>query len=209
MKTKGEVVGLWFRDNIGFLVIFLTCGAYLLYGLVSIDETGKTVAQIVGDTAVAFLMGYSINRLFEKQGLMSGNKDDRVRGTDKLHSETVMGIADIIDQFDDYAKEKNASAIKIARVSVLLDEGLKYDTYFDQDGGFIESSMPDCVAWFKKKTETQKRNRIIRATIKQALKVKITPLSSNSVTSEGGKHLDPYNFGPTVKQYLTKSALGD
>jgi len=51
---------------------------YILYGLLTVDETGKTIAQILQDGAIAFVFSFSLSQLFMQNGLNAGDKNEKV-----------------------------------------------------------------------------------------------------------------------------------
>lgn len=192
-------------NNLGFILVTLTVLIYLFYGLVKLDETGKTAGQIVIDSAVAWVVGFTIGRMLEYQGFLLGENNDSVRRTRELHGKTTMDISPYIEYLDFWCQEQNELALKVGRSQILSDAGLKYDYFFRKDGTIIDEHL------FIPQSDVdviEKRNVAKRKAIDKAINCKITPLSTNSLTtSYASKTYDPYNFGITKAEYTMRSAI--
>lgn len=194
------------RQNIGYFVIVVVAVVYICTAFITIDETGKSVGQIIADTAIVFFLGLFINRIFDLQGMMNGDKDERVQKALEVHGETVLKISPYLDKLDDWCEVKNAENLKLQRTKILSSDGLKYSDYFNDDGSAKEI-MPDEA---KLKDKNFRKNELLRLhCFHKALRLKLTPLTAGSLTSEGNKHSDPYNFGLTKQQYETRASLRD
>ena len=202
-KTKN-----YLKQNLGYFVIALACIIYVARGIITISETGKTVLEILVDGALALFFGIFINIVFELQGMMSGDRDDRVLNTIRKHGDIVDTISPYIDKLDEWCEKKNKEALKLARIRMLSSHGLKYDDYFDEDGVAKEFKINKTKLESTNKEERQQEKDRIRC-FKNACKIKLTLLTTNSLTSEGGRDYDPYYLGQTKKQYKTRTAMTD
>ena len=146
----GEKTKDFIKQNIGYIVVFLTCAVYIASAIAVIDETGKTIRSIIADGAISFFLGMFITRAFDLQGLISGDADERVRNTISLHGTTVEKISPYIDKLDDWCNEQNRIAYKSVRTKILARAGLKYNDCFDSDG----SALP--LEFKQKKSKTTK-----------------------------------------------------
>lgn len=191
--------------NLGFILVTVTVVIYLFYGWVTLDETGKTLERIILDSVIAWVVGFSIARMLEYQGFLIGDKNESVKNTKELHGKTTEDISPDIECLDDWCEEQNALALKTARTSILSEAGLKYDGYFRKDGTVIDENLETPKSKIK---VVEERNKKKRAAVRRALDCKITPLSTNSLTtSYGSKKYDPYDFGMTKSEYTAKSTL--
>ena len=138
--------------------------------------------------------------------MMNGDRDERVQNTVKLHGEMVIRISPYIEQLDDWCEMKNREALKIQRTKILASAGMKYDEYFDDDG-VAKNFMPDAEKLKNKLTRADERRRI--RCYRKALKLKLTPLTASTLTSEGGRKQDPYFLGRTKAQYETRTGIMD
>lgn len=198
----GEKTKDFLKQNIGYIVVFLTCAVYIASAIAVIDETGKTIRSIIADGAISFFLGMFITRAFDLQGLISGDADERVRNTISLHGETVTRISPYIDKLDDWCNEQNKIAYKSVRTKILARAGLKYKDCFDSDGAALPVEFKQYTDKTLKKIEKNKRHIYYKA-----VKLKLTPISAGDLTSENGKKDDPFYFGRTKEQYEKQSSI--
>ncbi|MCX4363437.1 MAG: hypothetical protein OSJ74_08665 [Clostridia bacterium] len=201
-----EKIRDFFKQNIGYFIVALVSIVYIATAFITVDETGKTIGEIIADTAVVFFLGLFINRVFDLQGMMNGDRDERVQMAIVTHGETVVKISPYIDRLDEWCKLKNEENLKVQRTRVLASEGMRYEDYFDEDGS-AKDFKPD-EEKLKNKTLRNTEKARIRC-FKKALHLKLTPITAGALTSEGGKKQDPYNFGRTKGQYETQTSVRD
>ncbi len=201
-----EKVKDFFRQNLGYFIVGFVSVVYILTAFLSIDETGKTITQIIADGAISFLLGLFINRIFELQGMMNGDCEERVSATIEEHGKIVMRISPHIDKLDKWCESENDKNYKLQRTKILARVGLKYDECFDENGVAI--------AW--KPNDERLKDRFLRkaelkrvAGFHKAINLKLTALSGGELTSEGGKQDDPYFMGRTKAQYRTQTSISD
>ncbi|MEG2541254.1 MAG: hypothetical protein RSB59_05760 [Clostridia bacterium] len=194
----------FFKNNIGYFIVGFVVIIYVLTAFITIGKTGKTVSQIIADGAVVFFLGFAINRIFDLQGMMNGDRDERVVNTVRLHGEIVTRVAPYIDKLDEWCDVKNKEALRVQRTKILASEGIKYESYFGQDGvaRTYEINKERLKDKFFRKAELRRMRCYYKA-----LKIKLTPLTAGALTSEGGKHQDPYYLGRTKEQYETKTSI--
>jgi hypothetical protein len=220
--------------NVGMLGIVFISLAYTATALITISRNEKTLAQIIVDGVTFLLLGVLVTRLFSLQGIMNGERDDRVMKTVTLHGETVERAEPFIDHLDAWCEVKNAQALKMQRTHILLRNGMKYEDYFDEEGiareyvcrPFIEPMLPEPPAALSGRERDEWRLREL-GKIKQAremhdkqeaarlqfytaaLRVKLTPLSACALTGEMVRREDPFYFGRTKKEYERSSGRQD
>lgn len=190
----------FFRNNIIPIIIAIACLAYIARGLITINETGKTPFEIIGDGALALLFSLFITQMFGEQGFLKGDQNERVVATNKLHGETVDSICGYINLLDEWCDKKNSEALKKSRRKILSREGMKYEDYFDEQGNSREIAFD-----FKNK---EKRKKELKRYIcyRKALRKRITPLTVSSLTSGDDMDDDPYNMGKGRKEYRKYNA---
>ena len=201
-----EKIRDFFKQNIGYFIVALVSIVYIATAFITVDETGKTIGEIIADTAVVFFLGLFINRVFDLQGMMNGDRDERVQMAIVTHGETVVKISPYIDRLDEWCKLKNEENLKVQRTRGLASEGMRYEDYFNEDGS-AKDFIPD-EEKLKNKTLRKTEKARIRC-FKKALHLKLTPITAGALTSEGGKKQDPYNFGRTKGQYETQTSVRD
>lgn len=197
----------FFHRNVGFAAVILTCAAYLATSFIHIDKTGKSIWEILIDGAIVFILSFFINRIFDLQGIMNGERSEIYQNTMRLHGESVMKVSSVLDRLDEWCAKKNAENFRIQRTKILAGEGLRYSDFFDDDGSLREGAFIDLdtVQSRNMKRLYRRRNRCIN----KALHVNLTPLSAGELTSEGAKGDDPYNFGRTKLEYERQMSTYD
>lgn len=200
-----EKVREFFRQNIGYFIVVIVSMVYVLTALISVSSTNKTIVEILADGMIALLLGIFINRVFELQGILNGEMSDKMRETSMLHSKVVMMITPKIDKLTAWCVKKNAENLKIQRIKILSEVGLRYDDFFAPDGAVVS----DFNEKTKFKNDDKKLQKIKKKYLKKAIKLKLTQISASSLTSEGEKESDPYNFGRSKKQFAIQTGTGD
>lgn len=137
MEEKGKFKQ-FVKNNFIYFIIAFACLAYVAYGLIQIETTGKSILEIIGQGVVIFFVGYFISLLFSMQGLLTGDRNPEVIKTNKLHSKCVADIDPRINEMDDWCEEQNVEALQKVRKQILNKEGLRYSDCFDEDGIAME-----------------------------------------------------------------------
>lgn len=201
-----EKVKVFFRQNIGYFVVGLVSIIYIATAFIAIGKTGKTVAEIIADGAIVFALGLFINRVFDLQGMMNADREEKVQATYRLHNETVVKISPYIDRLDKWCGIKNEQNLKVQRTRILATAGMRYDDCFDKNGAVKDFKINE----EKLKNKTLRKDEIKRIRcFRKALRLKLTPMTAGSLTSEGGRAQDPYFFGRTKAQYETQTSVKD
>ena len=192
--------------NIGFLLVALVSALYIVKGLYTLGESGKTVAQIIGDGALSASVGFIIGHLFRQTGINYGNDDIEVVKTKSYHTKLLDCIAPYIDKLDNFCDEESRLTLESIRARILSAGGLSYDECFTPDGTvkIMDIDIPKGIERVERKKYRSKRKAL-----KRALRVKITPLTPESLSVDGSKYKDPYDFGKTQNQYLRHRSGSD
>lgn len=202
----GEKTRDFLKKNIGYMIVGLLSAIYIATSVITMGKTGKTFGEIMADGAIVLFIGVFINRIFDLQGMMNGEREGRVQDTIRMHGEAVVRISPYLDRLDGWCDEKNAEALKMQRTKILAGEGMRYDDYFDEKGGaktFVVNK--DRLKDKFLRGDEIKRLRCFR----KALRLKLTPLTASGLTSEGGKKQDPYYLGRTKSQYERGATISD
>lgn len=201
-----EKIREFVRQNVGYFIVGFVSIVYIMTAFLTIDQTGKSVAQILADGAIAFFLGVLINRIFDLQGMMSGEREERVQAIKAEHAAIVLRISPHIEMLDGWCEEENTKNYKLQRTKILARVGLKYEDCFD-DNGVAKAWTPSEEALqskFLRKAEMRRLHGY-----KRAVNLHLTSLSAGELTSEGGKQQDPFYFGRTKAQYEAQGGVGD
>lgn len=193
------------RNNIGYLAVAVVCLAYIATAFIQFEENNKTVARIIADGVVAFLMGILINRIFDTQGIMNGEREAKVQKTVQLHNQIVDNISPYMDQLDDWCEMKNAEALMRGRRQYLSRYGMRYRDYFEEDGTAKEFVHKTHFA--NRRERKQETLRFYR--FRHALNLKLTRISAGILISDSGRDDDPFSMGRSKPQYAKDSAKKD
>lgn len=193
-------------QNLGYIAVGIVCLIFMLTAFLEMGRTGKTVGEIITDSAVCFLLGCFINRILEIQGIFEGERDERVIKTLKLHDETVARVSPHIELLDEWCEGRNKVVLKMQRTKILACECIKYSDCFDEDGVAIPfNSGIDQAKTLNEYFTARRRRRYYE----KAVHLKLTPLTASDLTSEGGRSDDPHYLGRTKAQYATRTRVWD
>lgn len=188
----------------GYISVSFIAIVFVAFGLLTINKTGRTVREVVIESALGFIVGILIDSLLGMQGLNNGKRTDIFLETKTLHGQIVDAISPYIHRLDEWCKKKNEEALKLQRTRILAAEELKYGDHFDEEGQGKGIKLPEA----KTKAEIKKNKRRQKA-YNKALKLKLTPLSASALTSDSVRPDDPYYFGATESGYERKAIISD
>ena len=185
--------------NIGFILVAIVSALYIFKGLYTLGESGKSVAEIIGDGALSASVGFIIGHLLRQTGLNYGNEDIEVIKIKNYHTRLLDEAAPHIDKLDSFCDEENKRSLEAIRKRILSGGGLSYDECFLSDGTVLLTDIE--IPRGTPKAE-KKKLRLKKRALKRALKVRITPLTPESLSVDGSNYKDPFDFGKTQGQYL-------
>ncbi|MDA3932051.1 MAG: hypothetical protein PF513_04870 [Tenericutes bacterium] len=190
-------------DNLGFIMTFLVAIIYLFYGLINLEESGKTLSEIIISSFVIWLVGYSIGQLLTLQGILKGEKEESVINTKEAHAGVIGDIGEDITYLEFFCSDETKNAKRTARASKLSSVGLHYEDFFTINGRVKEEKILIPVSDDEIK---EARNKKKRKAIEEAIYIKITPLTVETLTTDNGNQYDPYNYGKNKTEYLKSEA---
>lgn len=184
-----EKIRTFFKQNLLYFIIGLVCSVYLLYGLISVEKSGKSMAQVIADSAIIMIFGISLTQLFDIQGILLGERNEKVIATNELHAKEVDGINDKIDYLDEFCEEITEQTLKRIQIKHLNRAGVKYLDFINRTYDISKLDREDIKH------------------LRKAKRVHITPLMSSDLTSDDNREDDPLYLGRTKKQYMKWSTL--
>ena len=195
-----------FYRSAGYFVVVLISLVYVASSLINISKTGKSIYEIIASGVLSLIVGIMINGVFRSIGIRKGDEDERTVATNNLHARTVDEIAPYIDKLDEFCERENRRVLREIRTRILANEGMKYSDYFDEEGGTFENTKINCRGDSRIDREIDKARA---KTYKKALRVKIKPLVSSNLTSDGVKASDPFDFGRSKKEFTSRKNASD
>lgn len=192
--------------NVGFLLVAIVSALYIVKGLYTLGESGKTVMEIIGDGAISASVGFIIGHLMRQTGISYGNDDTEVIKSRSYHSRLLDEVAPYANRLDKFCEEENRASLEGIRKRILSRAGVPYEDCFNPDGSSRLTVIKISKALSK---EERKRLKQKRRAVRRAEAVRITPLTPESLSVDGSKYSDPYDFGKTEGQYLSRKSGAD
>lgn len=193
-------------QNIGYITVGLVSAVFMATAFIEMGVTGKSVGEIISESALMFFLGVFINYILDIQGIINGERDERVIKTLELHGQTVERISPFIERLDAWCAKQNEEALVLQRTKLLASGGLKYSECFDTEGSVLPLTVDREKLRNRYKREGEVRR--IRA-YRRAVRLKLTPLCPSELTSEGGRSTDPFYMGRTKAQYERETSIKD
>lgn len=215
-----------FYKNAGYIVVALISIVYVASSLINISKSGKSVYEIIGSGVLSLIVGIMINGVFRSMGVRRGDEDERTVATNELHAKAVEEISPYIDKLDGFCESENKRVLREVRTRILAREGMKYSDYFDEEGNAKSPTLLKSELGAPKKDGCEEQNRgrhllhrphhgedaqekaKLRA-YKRALRVKLKPLVSSNLTSDGVKANDPFDFGKSKREFTVQRNTSD
>lgn len=189
----------------GYISVGVIAVVFIFGGMLTISKTGRTLGEIVFESALCFIVGMLMDSILSMQGINEGKRNEAYLDTKTLHGETVESISPYIHQLEPWCRQKNADNLRRQRTKILMNEELLYEDYFDEQGK-AKGYTP---IYSGKDRDELKRERDRRRAYREALRLKLTPLSTAALTAEGANPDDPYNFGETEGEYERHTLMSD
>lgn len=178
----------WLKESISIIALILVSGVYVLYGLITIDATGKTIPQIIADGGVSFLVGYVIKCLLNNQGLVNGEKSEVFTNSKNFYLGLLDDVAPIQQYLPFYCDYTNEQTLKRVQSSILRAQNIKYSD-------FINNNLD-----FQKLDKRQKK------AVLKARKVTIHMINDSVLLSDSQVNLDiGKELNVSKKSYTTSS----
>ena len=71
-KNLSRRITVFVKNNMNTIILILICVSYVLYGMLTVEETGKTIQEIIGSGALSALAGFLIKTSRAKSGIIDG-----------------------------------------------------------------------------------------------------------------------------------------
>lgn len=212
----------WFVNNIIYIIVTLISVVFLFSAIFEISETGKTLEEILLNSALILVIGYVITVLLDIQGLFKGGKTEEVIKIKQSHEKVVERVEPYAKDLDTFCEQENIRNLRQARTRILAKAGLNYDECFNENGSAKEVKF-ECVEKPKKdKKKTRSENALIfkeykeklanirykKKMFKKAVRVRLTQITTQDLISNGANKYDKFDLGDTQKDYLRKSWIG-
>lgn len=169
--------------NLFFVIIIVASIAYISYGCIAIEPTGKTISEIILDGTMLFLFATFIVKMFDCDALKRGERNEKVKREYDKHDKILERVAPYCKYLDPWCAYKNKQALKRVKTYILQRESITYENYI--------SPNFDTTNLSKEKLKA----------VRRADKAKVTELTASGLTGGSGKQKDPNYLGRTKAQY--------
>ena len=124
----------FFFKNIGLFLIAAVSVLYIVKGLYTLEESGRTVIQILGDGILSATVGALICMLMRQTGVSYGNDDTEIVKARSFHARLIDKASARAELLDSFCQRENSETKCAIRQRILSSAGLKYSDYFDCNG---------------------------------------------------------------------------
>ncbi len=206
-----EKIKAFLKNSIGYILATFFTIAYIAFSILEINETGKSVLEIIGGSFIFYVFQIVLISLFRSQGITNGKNHETYTNTINLHGTKVEGITDDMDCLPAWCEEKNKLNYQRQRRKILGKAALKYDDYFDKDGEvikFYEVNKANLKWGRKNRFNRRKEKKRIKA-YNNAVNLKLSILDETSVTSSDKSKEDKYALPENEKEFMGRNTLKD
>lgn len=204
-----------FYKNIHYLTVILISLVYIGGSMIMISKTGRSVAEIIGTGLLSMVVGFLINGIFRQIGLRRGDEDEKMQATINLHSKTVEKVLPYVDKLEDFCQRENEGIRKRLRTTILLEAGMDYKSFFDENGKqicvnpYLYSKKEIKEVGFFERFPLRQKNRQRKRALDKAVSLKLNQLTPTALTSWGGKSENPFDFGKSKTKYVKSQNATD
>lgn len=121
----------FFKRNLYNLILILVSVIFIFKDIIEIQETGKSVLEIIADSLISFIMAMTFNIILGKKGIISAQKLNSYVNCMQTYSEEIEKTNDKIEYLEDFCEHKNSSKIKLIQKRILAKVCINYDDYIN------------------------------------------------------------------------------
>lgn len=173
----------FFKKHIYNVLLVVISIAFLFKDIIKIEETGKSLVEIIASSFLAFAIGTTFNIILGKKGIIAGKNTPQFIETMARYNQEIDKTDAYIEKLDDFCDKKNEQRIKTAQIKILRTERIKYDD-------FITKSMNEVCT-----TREQRR------CWKRAQRVRIQYLTADNLLSETDERYEKGKKELTLNEY--------
>lgn len=140
-EEKNKKVYDFIRGNIINAVILLTSVSYIFYGLVTIEQTGLTVAEVLAKAGIGIIVAFIIKECMSENGFNYGYRSS-IWITNRDQYLNVCNTAnDYIERVDNFYMCEEIEKKKRYRRQSIASAQMRYDWFFDKDGNYLNKPI--------------------------------------------------------------------
>lgn len=185
--TLGVKTAEFLKKYIFDIIIALSCISYVFWGIITIEESGKSLLDILASSIVSLGMGTSISMLLGQKGMIAGFQNTNYLKTISLYGNVVDKITNKIDKLDDWCIIKVDEIIKRKQIKLLSYARIKYETFISDEF--------DLSKYDKKQLKL----------INKALNIKVYGISASNLLSDNEIDDETERKEITITKFKTRS----
>lgn len=190
-ETTLDKTILFFRRHVYNILLFVIAVAFLFKDIVELQQSGKTLPEIVASAFISFAIGTAFNIILGKKGIIAGKNTQIYIDAITRYSLEIGKTDEYIDKLDDFCERKNEQRVKMAQLKILRTERIKYDD-------FINKPMEEVCA-------TKQQRKCWR----KALNVRIQHLTPDNLLSETDGRYERGKKELTLNEYEKRQNAQD
>lgn len=136
-EEKNKKIYDFLKGNIINLVILLTSAAYVFYGLVTIEPTGLTVAEVLAKAGIGIIVAFIIKECMGENGFNYGYRSDIWNTNKSTYTDVCNSANNYIERVDNFYLYEEIEKKARYRRQNLTAAQMKYDWFFDKQGNYI------------------------------------------------------------------------
>lgn len=128
-ETKKDKFASFLKGNIETFILVAICAVYIFRGIADIQESGKTVWEIIADGAVAFAFGYIVKAIMGKKGMLNGLISPKFIATTNQYGDQKIKIQNYVEELTTFCDKKNDSKLKQTQIDFLIKHAMNYNLF--------------------------------------------------------------------------------
>ena len=152
-------VAEFIKGNVANFVVVISSVVYILYGMITIEKTGLTVAQVIAKAGVGIIIGLMIKQGVGENGFTKGYNSHIWQDTNEKYTNACNLANPHIEKIDNFYLSEEIEKKKIYRRQMLQAHQMKYNWFFDENGNY----EPDLERYEKL---TRKQRKVLNKCVK-------------------------------------------
>lgn len=121
----------FFKKNLYNFILVIVSFVFIFKDIIQIQETGKSVLEIVADSVISFIMAMTFNIILGKKGIIAAQKLVSYENCMRTYSDEIEKTNDKIEYLEDYCEFKNNNKLKLIQKRILTKACINYEDYIN------------------------------------------------------------------------------
>lgn len=192
-----QKITLFVKNNMTNIALILVCFAYIFYGMLTVEKTGKTISEIVGGGLISAVTGFLIKTLRRKSGIQDGMISPVFIAKINAYGQKKVEISPYISELPQFCNYKNATRLKQKQAEYLVRYSMDYDLFMQ---GYYDND----------KTKKKILEKVRKMEVYQYTPVTFTNAYDNATEEEDilSTNVKKYESKDTISKILTTVVCG-